>query len=1287
MSTAQNQDVSSPQTNGSDSEDQGLSDPYQSDSSGHEIGDNSPLGARRPPPRHLVFNDKDSGIVSVADLQGPITPSLYPKGIAEARRPSIIAGLQQQPQREESSSLMNVVNDLSALDLALVYQLQSSRRGSLPSRDYPLQENSRLPRSMSTLAGELIGNDDITTTTGSCLPCDCWTLPHFTKILENLWKEKATDFLHRRYRLALVFMGLFALLWIVFFSVQLPLQPETNQPISQLTSDLLALQSVKYSAGYIIGAVLLFFFLLFLLLVTFWKHYRKIALVLSILLSVVLMAASCALAISILVDDYNGISTISSVAQFALSAIVVLIVYTLSTLDIRISVVICTVYVIILEGLSAASNIKVQNSLTVTVRSNYMQLFSMSTTGRLLFHVCLNIAGISTAYISQRRLRDTFWKIAQCVLSRRLLDNDRDIKEKIIHSILPQVFAEDLLSAPIQLGYMFGIEKYHEDTDVLPFQRPLAIPFRVCSMERVSILFSDIVGFTKFSSSLSAVELVGILNEIFSEFDELALRNKCEKITTLGDSYICVSGCPKPDAGHATNCVEMGLAIIKSLEEFRSRSECNLDMRIGIHTGSVTCGVLGMKRFKFDVWSKDVTIANRVETAGVPGRVVITSSTRMYLSSAFITEEYISADKPIELQDYKLFFAYKHSRKSARGSTSAVWKDRIKAIESIGKGEDQVDNSAEESKNKFILKHVLQEKTHIADEAPSSNLRDSLSRQSHLQQCATYTETTNAARQNDFNIDVLLVELMEEEKVNFDSYFDPRLKLFTAFFSDKELEARYRNYGRDLVDPQKGTNMEAELGFNLTKLSYLLDVVTLITIFLLIMIGSAISLAGGSAFSDGSYISWLIIFIFGLITHSIILTLVIAVYAPHRFPKKFASLSQIMINWYVRSFVALYLIYYPMCIVIVTLTQCYSTGFSSVEDLLLVQMSLYITIVVLICSINFMGVIDIAKIVGGICSSALTVALVSGVHLEMCAIKLNINETLTLLNAHTNGSRSNITVETPLAVLKNYYNKHITPEAVILFMLILGLLIVVNRMSEVSVRLSFIGRIEAAANKQFTKQQKNQVEWLLYNIIPPHVCYELRNSGRYSRNHDCVGIMFASIVNFNDILHLDGDEDSFRLLNHLIREYDMLLNQQNFSSLDKIKTIGSTYMVASGLQLVNAEDKISHLLQLIDFALRLNDVLYEINKMIPAFAFRLRVGFNYGPVTSGVVGSRKLMFDIWGDAVNVASRMDSTGKVFHIHMPEKCLELLDPYITWEFNRIVDVKGKGSMRTVFVTGRR
>ena len=145
-----------------------------------------------------------------------------------------------------------------------------------------------------------------------------------------------------------------------------------------------------------------------------------------------------------------------------------------------------------------------------------------------------------------------------------------------------------------------------------------------------------------------------------------------------------------------------------------------------------------------------------------------------------------------------------------------------------------------------------------------------------------------------------------------------------------------------------------------------------------------------------------------------------------------------------------------------------------------------------------------------------------------------------------------------------------------------------------------------------------------------------------------IAVIFASVTNFDEFYseNYKGGRECLRVLNELISDFDDLLALPQYSSVEKIKTIGSTYMAASGLSMTqrnNQSEPNEHLHALISFALDMQRTIDDFNSNMLGFEFRLRIGFNFGPVTSGVVGSTKLLYDIWGNTVNVASRMDSTG--------------------------------------------
>jgi guanylate cyclase len=142
-----------------------------------------------------------------------------------------------------------------------------------------------------------------------------------------------------------------------------------------------------------------------------------------------------------------------------------------------------------------------------------------------------------------------------------------------------------------------------------------------------TILFLDLVGFTQMTARLDPGETVDMLNAIFTEFDRLAEDHGVEKIKTIGDCYMAAAGVPVPRADHARSVVVLGLALGEALERFSLHFGRPLSFRAGVHSGPVSAGVIGLRKFAFDVWGDTVNTASRMESHGVPGRVQISGAT------------------------------------------------------------------------------------------------------------------------------------------------------------------------------------------------------------------------------------------------------------------------------------------------------------------------------------------------------------------------------------------------------------------------------------------------------------------------------------------------------------------------------------------------------------------------------------------------------------------------------------------------------------------------------------
>lgn len=288
-------------------------------------------------------------------------------------------------------------------------------------------------------------------------------------------------------------------------------------------------------------------------------------------------------------------------------------------------------YICIISGLMYST---IFEFLTWYLHKSIISSFNYHIIVRILSQLCIHLIGLHILIMTNVRMRGTFMKVGQSLLVRRQLEMEKQLKEKMIHSVMPPKLAEVLLNDDTNF-LKPGRTSNPETADL----KTLFRPFNMNRIENVSILFADIVGFTKMSSNKSAEELVGILNDLFERFDHLCSLNECEKISTLGDCYYCVSGCPEPNQDHAKNCVEMGLGMIQAIKQFDIERNEGVNMRVGVHTGTILCGIVGTKRFKFDVWSNDVTLANRMESTGKPGMVHISEKTCEFLGDMYILEE------------------------------------------------------------------------------------------------------------------------------------------------------------------------------------------------------------------------------------------------------------------------------------------------------------------------------------------------------------------------------------------------------------------------------------------------------------------------------------------------------------------------------------------------------------------------------------------------------------------------------------------------------------------------
>ena len=157
--------------------------------------------------------------------------------------------------------------------------------------------------------------------------------------------------------------------------------------------------------------------------------------------------------------------------------------------------------------------------------------------------------------------------------------------------------------------------------------------------DSATVLFADIVGFTSLAARISPLELVNLLNQIFSKFDELTEKHGLEKIKTNGDAYMVAGGLPVLRPDHAEAIADMALDMLAASADFQTDTGEPFQIRIGINTGPVVAGVIGTKKFSYDLWGDTVNVASRMESQGLPGCIQVTAAVYDRLKDRYVFEE------------------------------------------------------------------------------------------------------------------------------------------------------------------------------------------------------------------------------------------------------------------------------------------------------------------------------------------------------------------------------------------------------------------------------------------------------------------------------------------------------------------------------------------------------------------------------------------------------------------------------------------------------------------------
>ncbi|KAH8329073.1 hypothetical protein KR074_003408, partial [Drosophila pseudoananassae] len=858
-------------------------------------------------------------------------------------------------------------------------------------------------------------------------------------------------------------------------------------------------------------------------------------------------------------------------------------------------------------------------------------------------YVCLNMVGIFYRITTNMMVQSSFLDRHQYVKEELWLRNARWQEKALVQSIMPPQISKSLQS---EIRKRITMVQHGNRAAITSLQRFMAVQIH----PEVSILYADVVNYTHLTTTLEVETLMNILHDLYGRFDKAADVFRVQRIKFLGDCYYCVAGITEADPDHAKNSVDLGFAMISHIQEIRKIYNVDINMRIGVHSGLILAGVLGEAKLQFDIWGTDVTIANVLESTGLPGCIHISNHTLSHIDAkAYDIEPGPSwaAEHPLLMKNRVETYILRWN--NTRLNESEIRDDGISVFSFVK------------------IRPLMDLQSETQDEALQALFKEELHEEFTKMPVFRWEFMRN---QSEFNV--------------------PNLTHLCLTYKDKDMEKLYLNQ-RDYMF-KYSMLVACAIGCLMFVLEVNPDInqcliCTVVNTILIIM------------FVALTFIAWYKKMCW---SRNHINPRVTPTY--NRFSCFiFYLLNNIQSSLKIRIGLYLFITLSHGTIIALILLLCDQDSFNLSEIEYKIfhyeppddqcfhpwvftdMMSIFICMAFTFTNIP----LAVKSIMAVILSSGYLILV--NLHLQyVYHHSFSSSPSLPAEYAHT--------LQILVTILTVYQKERMT---------------------------TFASKVNFKVRKDLEKKQSDaaltnqSITILLHNILPAHVINVYLNSlaknELYYENYQMVSVMFAMLMNFQ------MDLRNLRILNDIITEFDiLLLYYKQYYVVEKIKVVGCTYMAACGLDLnfaesVSIKTRVSNLngkmlslpvgdtgddsdddmdevvFVLASFALDMMRTLskckqshHQFNDNISVCNGSITIGMSSGEVMAGIVGASQPHYDIWGNAVNMASRMQTTGLPDNIQVTEESANILQDFgIQCNFRGLTFVKGRGEIPTYLV----